>query len=77
MVSSLGVLLLSSFFCWNVLAETTAVYGETATSVNITEIEDFINKTIITPEQGVPSGKEAGSNTAIYGTSIKCLMFSL
>lgn len=77
MVSSLGVILLSSFFCWNVLAETTEVYDETATSVNITEIEDFINKTVITPEQGVPSGKEGGSNTAIYCVSIKCLMVSL
>lgn len=57
MVSSLGVVLLSFSFCWDVLAETTEVYGETETSVNITEIEDFINKTIIIPEQVVPSGK--------------------
>lgn len=40
------------------LADTTEVHSETETSVNITEIEDFINKTIIIPEQVVPSGKE-------------------
>lgn len=45
--------------CLNVLAETTEVYNET----EISEIEDFINKTVIIPEQAVPSGKEG--NTAI------------
>lgn len=65
MVSRLGVVLLSFFFCWNVPAETTEVYGETDASVNITEIEDFINKTIVTPEQVVPSGKEDSSNVAL------------
>lgn len=39
-----------SFVCLNALAETTIE--------KITEKENFINKTIIIPEQAVPSGKE-------------------
>lgn len=46
--------------CWNVSAETTEVYSKTESSVNITEIEDFIKKEIIIPAQVVPSGKEGG-----------------
>lgn len=49
--------------CLNVLAETTEVYNETETSIKIPEMEDFISKKVIIPEQAVPSGKEG--NTAI------------
>lgn len=47
-----GVVISFGFFfvCLNALDETT--------SEKITGIEDFINKTIIIPEQAVPSGKE-------------------
>uniref|UniRef100_H3CYG6 Aggrecan core protein n=1 Tax=Tetraodon nigroviridis TaxID=99883 RepID=H3CYG6_TETNG len=55
-------------YCFQGTAETTKVYGETETSVNITEIEDLIKKTIIIPEDAVPSGREDSQSRALACT---------
>lgn len=41
-----------------VLVETAVLYNETETSVNMTEVEGFINETLITPDQVAPTGRK-------------------
>lgn len=43
-----------------VLVETAVLYNETETSVNMTEMEGFINETLITPDQVAPTGRIFG-----------------
>lgn len=43
-----------------VLVETTVLYNETETSVNMTEEEGFIKETLITPDQVAPTGRMFG-----------------
>lgn len=60
-----------------VLVETAVLYKETET--NMTEVEGFINETLITPDQVAPTGRTFGKcewNVSISQTYIMLIKLS-
>lgn len=65
-----------SFVCLIVSVETPVLYNETETSENITDVTDFINKTVIPPDQVTPPGKRTEKTLKMVSviSLTKCLM---